>query len=134
MSYDVQTSHLTSYRTSVECLYMSKYLGEFPVDIATHPVYSKYTPADWAMAFVERYGGIDGSHHKTWVLDQVARCLKGVPIVVVEARWSTGSKEYRISTSQELSETYKAWVQEMRGKYDPDSDSYEYDYDDGCAP
>lgn len=25
------------------------------------------------MDLIERYGGIDGSHHKQWVLDQIAR-------------------------------------------------------------
>lgn len=28
-----------------------------------------------ALNYIERYGGIDGEHHKTWVLDQVVRCL-----------------------------------------------------------
>jgi len=26
---------------------------------------------------VVRYGGIDGAHHKAWVLDQVVRIIKG---------------------------------------------------------
>lgn len=30
-----------------------------------------------AMAIIERYGQYDGDHHKLWVLDQVARILKG---------------------------------------------------------
>jgi hypothetical protein len=34
-----------------------------------------------AMAFVERYGSIDGSHHKQWVLDQVVRALLNCPRV-----------------------------------------------------
>jgi len=113
---------------------MNNYLGEFPVDVFKHPKYSKYTQVDWAMTFIEQYGGIDGAHHKTWVLDQVARCLKGVPIVVVEARWGTGEKEYRISTSDDGSDEYRAWVKEMRGEHNEEEDSYEYDYDEGCAP
>lgn len=28
-----------------------------------------------AMEIIERYGGIDGDHHKQWVIDQVARAL-----------------------------------------------------------
>ena len=39
---------------------MNGYLGEFPIDIATHPKYSKMTPADWTMVFIEKYSGIDG--------------------------------------------------------------------------
>lgn len=30
-----------------------------------------------ALEMVLRYGGIDGSHHKDWVLDQVVRVLTG---------------------------------------------------------
>ena len=113
---------------------MNGYLGEFPVNVSTHPVFSKYTPSDWAMCFIESYGQIDGSHHKQWVLDQVARCLKGVPIVVVEAKWDTGQSEYRISTSKEGSTEYSEWVKCMRGEYNEKMESYEYDYDEGIAP
>ncbi len=28
-----------------------------------------------ALALIDRYGGIDGAHHKQWVLDQVVRVL-----------------------------------------------------------
>ena len=57
---------------------MAKYLGETVVDVNTHPEYSKYTNVDWAMLFIEKYGGIDGDHHKAWVLDQATRCLKKI--------------------------------------------------------
>lgn len=30
-----------------------------------------------ALDLISRYGGIDGEHHKTWVLDQVVRTLLG---------------------------------------------------------
>lgn len=30
-----------------------------------------------ALDVIERFGGIDGEHHKTWVLDQVVRALTG---------------------------------------------------------
>lgn len=30
-----------------------------------------------AVDLITRYGGIDGAHHKTWVMDQVVRCLLG---------------------------------------------------------
>lgn len=30
-----------------------------------------------ALKVIERFGGIDGGHHKTWVIDQVIRCLTG---------------------------------------------------------
>ena len=77
----------------------NKYLGEFPVDVSKHPEYSKWTPADWAMVFIEKYSGIDGDHHKTWVFDQVARILKGdarlavIPIVAVTSYAIGGDRE-----------------------------------------
>ena len=52
------------------------YCGEIELDIAKHPIYSQYTAADWAMVYIERYGQTDGSHHKAWVLDQIARMMK----------------------------------------------------------
>lgn len=108
---------------------MSKYLGEFPVDVSKHPVYSKYTPADWAMEFIGRYSGIDGSHHKMWVFDQVARVLKGTKVIVVEARWSSGTKEIRFWTTRRPSAEYKKWVKEMTT-----GENEGYDYDEGIAP
>lgn len=58
-----------------------------------------------AMSFIEQYGQIDGDHHKTWVLDQVARALKG--------------------------DKYEAWVVEMMdGEDGPDT----YGYEEGIAP
>jgi hypothetical protein len=58
-----------------------------------------------ALKVIERYGGIDGAHHKQWVLDQVVRIL-------------TGRK-------------YKAWVKEMKAGDDgPET----YSWDEGIAP
>lgn len=30
-----------------------------------------------ALELAERYGGIDGDHHKSWVIDQMVRALTG---------------------------------------------------------
>ena len=58
-----------------------------------------------ALEIIEQYGGIDGAHHKQWVLDQVVRALTG--------KW------------------YNAWVVAMKdGEDGPDS----YDWDTGIAP
>jgi hypothetical protein len=111
---------------------MAKYLGKTPVDVITHPEYSKYTNADWALYFIQMYGGIDGDYHKDWVLDQVARCLKNTPVEVFEAKWDDGQSEYRISTGNP-SEEYKKWVESMLGKKN-ELGEYEYDYDEGIAP
>lgn len=111
---------------------MEGYLGETPVDISAHAEFASWTPADWAMLFVERYGQIDGSHHKTWVLDQVSRILKGTPVVVTQARWSNGMSEYRYEVG-EPSEAYLAWRDEMHGATGEDGER-EYGYDEGIAP
>lgn len=38
-----------------------------------------------ALDVIERFGGIDGEHHKTWVIDQVVRALvRDYPAWVIE--------------------------------------------------
>jgi hypothetical protein len=58
-----------------------------------------------ALALIRGCGGIDGEHHKAWVIDQVARILAG--------------KEY------------EEWVAETKsGEDGPDT----YEWDEGIAP
>ena len=109
---------------------MTKYLGETLVEGEANP-YNDYTPADYAMLYIEMYGQIDGSHHKTWVLDQVVRILKGTPVIVKEAKWDDGTIDYRVDTA-EPSEEYNEWVELMLGE-DEEGDP-EYEYDVGIAP
>jgi hypothetical protein len=35
---------------------------------------------DRAIDFAIRFGGIDGDHHKAWVIDQMVRALTGCPV------------------------------------------------------
>jgi hypothetical protein len=35
------------------------------------------TPTQKALNIAVRYGGIDGDHHKAWVIDQMVRALAG---------------------------------------------------------
>lgn len=107
---------------------MEGYLGQKPVDIKNHPMFSKYTTNDWAMLWIELYGQIDGDHHKAWVIDQVARILKGCKIIVEEASWDNGHTEYRYDLD-EPSDTYTEWVKDMLGDYNE-----RYDYNVGIAP
>lgn len=59
---------------------------------------------DNALIYIERFGGIEGDHHRAWVIDQVVRCL--VP-------------------------DYPAWVVEMKaGEDGPET----YDWDVGIPP
>lgn len=108
------------------------YLGETEMAQADTP-YAAYTASDWAMEFIERYGQTDGGHHKAWVLDQVARILKGTPVQIRLAKWSDGEQAYRICTVEPASEEYLAWVELMLGEEDP-TFGREYSYDEGCAP
>lgn len=111
---------------------MDGYLGTVDVDIQDTP-FKDFTPTDWAMYFIGSYGQIDGDHHKTWVLDQVARILKGTPVIVRQASWSNGEKEFREKLGEPSSE-YLSWVQEMLGDYDEENEEDEYGYDYGIAP
>lgn len=101
------------------------------IHLAERP-FMAFTPADFAMYHVEQFGGIDGAHHKAWVLDQVARALKGVPVTITKREWTDHEPEYDID--QGTNTAYEQWVLEMRGEYDEESESYEYDYDEGIAP
>lgn len=112
---------------------MAKYLGEEIVDPKDIEQYKDYTAIDWMMVYNERYGGIDGEHHKAWVLDQMSRIAKGTPVILSKATWDDGTIEYRIDTG-EPSHEYLDWVKDMKGKYDEEYDEYEYSYDEGIAP
>lgn len=109
----------------------STYLGERTVDLSTDPTYKNYTKNDWALLWIERYGQIDGGHHKTWVLDQVARILNDAPIIAKIASWTDHEDEYRFSIG--TSEKYEEWVRGMLGEQDENGE-YEYEYDTGVAP
>lgn len=58
-----------------------------------------------ALALIERFGGIDGGHHKQWVIDQVVRVFTG--------------------------DEYDQWVIEM---CDGEDGPHTYDWDTGIAP
>lgn len=108
---------------------MADYLGETIVE-QKETKFKDYDQKSWAMYFLEHYGGIDGAHHKDWVLDQMARVLKNTPIIIKLARWDDGQEEYRVNTG-EPSQEYLNWVKEICiGEDGPNT----YDYDEGIAP
>jgi hypothetical protein len=108
---------------------MKGYIGETVVDVKDTK-YKDFTPADWAMYYIEKYGQIDGDHHKLWVLDQVARILKGTPIKIKLAKWDNGYEEYRVSTGYP-SQEYCNWA---FGMIENDDGEIEYQYNEGIAP
>jgi len=103
-----------------------RYLGLFPVDIENTP-YKDYTKEDWIEHYLFRYGQIDGSHHKAWVLDQIARIIKNTKMEISIRKWSNGKGEYSICTHDEPSKEYLDWVERYC-----DGDNYSYDV--GIAP
>jgi hypothetical protein len=107
-----------------------EYIGEEVVDIKNTP-FADYERKDWALEHIERYGQIDGDHHKTWVIDQVARILMGTPVIVSEALWTNPTlSEYRFETG-EPSKKYLDWVEASK----MGSGGTEiYTYDVGIAP
>lgn len=110
-----------------------KYLHTKNVDIKKTP-YADYDKCDWMMYFIERYGQIDGDHHKSWVLDQVARIHNNVKVIVKLAQWKKedGSihSEYRVWLDEPTQE-YLNWVVEMKdGEDGPET----YTYYEGIAP
>lgn len=108
------------------------YLGESPYDLTQDPIYSKYTPGDWALLWIFKYDGFDGAHHKDWVLDQVARILNGAPVTAVKASWTDHPDELRFSVG--TSEQYDQWVALCRGDKDTATGEYEYDHSVGIPP
>ena len=69
------------------------------------PVTKERIAIDDALLLIFKYGGIEGGHHKQWVLDQVVRALTG--------------------------DVYAAWVAEAKaGEDGPDT----YNWDEGIAP
>ena len=101
---------------------MDGYLGETPL--------KTINGTEAALIYISMYGGIDGGHHKQWVLDQVARILLGTPVNVTLAKWENGHQEERFHVGGPSAE-YTAWVAQMKaGEDGPNT----YDYDEGIAP
>jgi len=108
---------------------MEGYLGETLIDIHKTK-YAMYGQQDFAMLWIEMYSGIDGSHHKDWLLDQVARILKGTKVILKVAKWGNGTENERFSLDEPPKEYWK-WVEEMK---DGEDGADTYDYDFGIAP
>ncbi len=103
---------------------MRGYLGETIVD-KSETEYKDYTQTDLALMYIDCYGGIDGAHHKTWVLDQVTRILMGTNLIYKIAKWDNGHSEIRFTTD-EPSQKYLDYVKNT------EDDGYEIDV--GISP
>jgi hypothetical protein len=109
---------------------MEGYLGVANIDIEKS-VFKNDTASDWAMRYIILYGGIDGAHHKAWLIDQIARILKGTKVIVTQASWENGQKEYRF-TLGEPSKEYVAWRRRVECLDGPEDERC--GYDEGSAP
>jgi hypothetical protein len=82
-----------------------------------------------ALEIAKRYGSIDGSHHKMWVIDQMIRALTECPINIKERKDNSGSIFFFYE--QIPSEEYKKFVQNHNaGEDGPNS----YSWEEGIAP
>jgi len=86
------------------------------------------------------YGGIDGSHHKDWLLDQIARLSHGGLLKVYMAEWENGHTELRLGEVSKTEE-YMKWREALQkcddsecACHDPDDDYYCYEYSEGITP
>jgi len=82
-----------------------------------------------ALEFALRYGGIDGDHHKAWVIDQMVRALTGCPMIKTDAL-DCNNKPYSYE-EQGVSGEYGDWV---RNAKDGEDGANTYDWDEGIAP
>lgn len=109
---------------------MKGYLGETDVS-DQHEIGRE----EGALLFIDLYGGIDGSHHKDWVLDQVVRILHGAPITVKEARWTNrqapGNGYIELRYSVGTSDEYEQYVHDYQYG---GGDELLYEYSTGIAP
>jgi len=104
---------------------MEGYMGQFPVDQTTHPDFKDKTPVDWAKEIIVDGLLTDGVDHKQWALNQALMVLTGTPMVVEEARWENGTKEFRHWTG-EPSEGYHSLLAELEAQ--------DYSFDPGIPP
>lgn len=75
-----------------------------------------------ALEMIDRFGGNDGAHHKTWVIDQVVRALTGCPVLRIHGN---GFKEL------DKNAEYENWVaQHCDGSDGPDT----YEWEEGIPP
>ncbi len=82
-----------------------------------------------ALGIAVRLGGIDGDHHKTWVIDQMVRALTGCPLV---PRWAKdcNGKTYEYETQGESEEYRRLVAEACDGGDGPDT----YSWDVGMPP
>lgn len=82
-----------------------------------------------ALDLAMQYGGIDGDHHKMWVIDQMIRVLTGCPSV--SKTINAGSPTEFIADVLGESTEYLEFVRQAK---DGDNGPETYEWDIGIAP
>lgn len=82
-----------------------------------------------ALDFAVNLGGVDGAHHKTWVIDQMVRALTGCPMVKCTAIDCRG-KSYDFEAQGESEEYAKLVADAKAGEDGPET----YEWDVGIPP
>lgn len=82
-----------------------------------------------ALDFAIQYGGIDGAHHKMWVIDQMVRALTNCPMVTESAIDARG-QSYEYECQGESEEYSKLIAASCAGEDGPDT----YSWDVGIPP
>ena len=81
-----------------------------------------------ALDYAIKYGGIDGAHHKDWVIDQMVRALTGCPVEIVET--SRAGEPFSYERQGESDEYAKLVTDACDGEDGPET----YGWDEGIAP
>ena len=82
-----------------------------------------------ALDIAVQFGGIDGDHHKAWVIDQMVRALTGCPLIERQLTGYNGAPYTFFE--QGKSEAYSKLVaQACDGEDGPQT----YEWDEGCPP
>ncbi len=81
------------------------------------------------LALAGQYGGIDGEHHKAWVIDQMVRVLTDCPII--EKQFLDCRQQPYTADVLGESEEYKEFIREQKaGEDGPET----YEWYEGIAP
>jgi hypothetical protein len=88
---------------------MPKYLGEEILNIE-ETEYKDYTKNDWILLFLEKYGLVEGTWSKNWLMDTIAQLANDTKIIIKLAKWDDGQEEYRFELDNP-SNKYIKWLE-----------------------
>lgn len=112
---------------------MEGYLGTEDVDFAL-------STNESISRLITVFGGIDGAHHKDWLLDQVMRLVHGGVLDVKRAKWENGHTELRYGDVT-TTDAYWEWRHSLEVCDDENCECHDdtsnhvcYPYDEGTPP